>query len=147
MKNIFIYWTRWIFLIPVSIIVAILVEFPIHWILYSTLSGGSDPFITPYPQLPEQLITPFFRSIAFIFAGIYMAPSHKSQAGIFMFILWSIGLGLNIYILRNIEDFDIPSNIKITTVAGGLPIIIGFIGSLLTLISIRSISKDTDSEN
>ena len=146
MKNIFIYWTRWIFLIPVSILVAVLVDFPIHWLLYISLSSGPDPFINPYPELPEQIIAPFFRAFAFIITGSIIAPSYKVQTGVVLFILWAAGLVFNIYFLNHIEDFDIPRNIKINWVAGGLPIITGAIGAILAVFSLWNESRNKDSK-
>jgi ABC-type sugar transport system permease subunit len=40
----------WIAVIPGAIIAGILILFPVHWVLYQTLTN----FIDPYPEAPEK---------------------------------------------------------------------------------------------
>lgn len=39
---------RWVLFIPSGVVASVLITFPLHIILYFTLSGGPEPFITPY---------------------------------------------------------------------------------------------------
>lgn len=81
---------RWLSLIPFVIAVLFLVDFPVHWILYQTLSGGNDPFVTPYPELPERTIAPLVKAIVIVWGSAKIAPSHKRRTSFLMGILWLV---------------------------------------------------------
>lgn len=130
MNRDFLYWTRWVFALPISLLFGFLADFPVHFILYRTLSGGENPFIYPYPALPEQLIAPFFRALIYMWSCSKIAPDHKLITGIIFSAIWILGAG-GVFFL-GIIGFQI-GNTKLTMVAGGLPIIFGVVGIILGL--------------
>lgn len=66
---------RWILILPLAILSALLITFPFHWVLYWSLSGGPDPFISTYPQMPEKILQPMVSAIAFVFVSGVLAPN------------------------------------------------------------------------
>jgi hypothetical protein len=66
MEKGFKYWLSWISVLPISLISGVLIIFPVHWVLYQTLSGGDSPFIAPYPELPEKILQPFFTALVIV---------------------------------------------------------------------------------
>jgi len=66
---------RWILVIPAAIVATILSVFPLHLVLFQTLTGSG--FIEPYPELPERLLTPFVGAIAFVWFGSWVAPNKQ----------------------------------------------------------------------
>jgi hypothetical protein len=83
------YWFRWLAVLPGAIAAGILTTFPLHWILYSTLSN----FVEPYPQLPERALTPFAIAAVYVWAGSRIAPEYKAAAAVGLFGLWMALLG------------------------------------------------------
>jgi hypothetical protein len=73
---------RWLFLLPISILSGILVAFPVHWVLYVSLSAGENPIITPYPEYPEQILQPLFSSYTMITVVHNIAPKYKYRASL-----------------------------------------------------------------
>lgn len=117
---------RWLFLLPLVFIFGLLTDFSVHFILYSALSGGNEPFITPYPETPELIISPFFRAIAFVYSAFKIAPKFKCKVSIIFSILWIL-LALSLYIYVNNSHESKPSII---------PVISGIIGVILVLFYI-----------
>jgi hypothetical protein len=124
----------WISVIPGSLMAGIIIRFPVHWILYRTLSGGESPFVTPYPELPETLLAPFFAAMVVIWVSAELAPRYKFNVAIFMTVLWTFIAG-GAFTLGYI-GYEIPA-IKFKLVAGGLPIAIGILGSLVSLYIVK----------
>ena len=85
---------RWILLLPVAALSAILITFPLHWALYWSLSGGPDPFISPYPQMPEKILQPMVSAITFVFVSGVLAPKANITVSKIAAGLWCIGLVL-----------------------------------------------------
>jgi len=77
---------RWILLAPTAIIAAVLATFPLHIVLYQTLTGSG--IVVPYPETPERVLTPFVAALGFIWAGVWVAPSHKRIVNYFLFAVW-----------------------------------------------------------
>lgn len=128
---------RWIFLFPLSMLLAMLIDFPLHFILYSILSGGSTPLITPYPQMPELILAPFFRAIVFVFSSLLIAPSHNLKVAKIFSVLWVV-IAVSGYLIvqvmsrSNIEDEHL-SDLANSSI---LPIISGIMGAILSMILI-----------
>ncbi len=78
------YWLRWIALFPSAVIAALLVSFPLHWVLYFTLTNGQ--LISGLDIKPiEYLFYPFIIAITFIFTGYKIAPKYKFKTAIVLF--------------------------------------------------------------
>lgn len=124
------YWIRWIGILPLSIFGGIIVTFPIHWILFQTLSGGEDPFITPYPEWPEKLIQPFITAFVFIWISFKIAPQFQFKVAFLFAIIWVFIAGGGFFLSISNDH-----SISILTI---LPIISGVLGSMFALIFIRN---------
>jgi len=86
MKKDFIYWLRWIAVLPGALIFGFLILFPLHWILYFALAKGetiSGVNIRPI----EYTFAPFVSAITFILIGFEIAPKYKFQTSIILTIL------------------------------------------------------------
>ena len=100
MKKDFIYWLRWIAVLPGALIAGFLMTFPLHWILYFSLAQGrviSGVNIAPI----ERALTPFVIAITFILVGFEIAPEYKFRTSITLTILYMIGIvSLMIYMSK-----------------------------------------------
>jgi len=76
MKNIL----RWIIFFPGSFILAFLSTFPLHWLLYFSLSR----YFQTYPEFPERCLSPFLASYIIQISSTRIAPSLKKQVSYFM---------------------------------------------------------------
>ena len=85
----FIYWMRWLAVLPGTAIASALSLVLLHFVLYRTLKG----FVEPYPELPETLLTFPTLTLGFVWSGARIAPEHKFEAAITLFGLTMIGLG------------------------------------------------------
>jgi hypothetical protein len=68
---------RWLGVLPGAFVCALLATFPLHWILYGTLT--SSGIVQPYPEAPEQLLGPLVSALAFVWAGSWIAPFRKVE--------------------------------------------------------------------
>jgi hypothetical protein len=82
------YWLQWLAVLPAAVAAGILILVPVHFVIYRSLTGSG--FITPYPELPERLVSPFFTAMAFVWAGAYVAPSHKFRTGQTLVVVWLV---------------------------------------------------------
>ena len=89
MNRDFRYWLRWVAVIPGAVLAGTLATFPLHWVLYLTLSE----FIEPYPALPERVLTPLVVGAIFISAGSEIAPQYEFETAVGLFGLWMALLG------------------------------------------------------
>ncbi len=133
---------RWILVLPMSIISAIFILFPLHWILIFILNH----FITPYPELPERLLTPFFISLTFVLTGSVIAPKYKFYTSVFLFSILIILSGILIWVLlNNIMWFGSTLELQY----GGVPFYLSILGSFIGLYIVSKKFKyfDTDSNS
>lgn len=86
-KNKFIYWFRWVAVLPGALIVGILVNFPFHWMLYLTLVEGELISGVNIGSI-EYNLYPLVTAITFILAGFEIAPSHKFKTAIVLTAIW-----------------------------------------------------------
>jgi hypothetical protein len=130
----FKYWLSWIGVLPISLISGLLVTFPVHWVLFQTLSGGESPFVTPYPKLPEEILQPFFTALVIVWTASQTAPQYKFKTAIIIAILWIIvasGAFVLGYLGYHYERVQF--NLKL----GGLPIIMGVVGAFVGLFLVK----------
>jgi len=131
MKNGIDYWINWIFVFPIAFFVCILVDFPIHWIIFIIHNyGGDSIFLGINPEVIERTIAPFFRGFLFVLISSFIAPSHNFVTGIIAAIIWillTIALFLLAYFGAHFGDiqFILPN--------GGLSVIVGLIGAIVGL--------------
>ncbi len=118
---------RWLLALPIAVLAAVLMTFPLHWILYMTLSGGPAPFITPYPALPEKLLQPFCSALVFVYTCAFVAPRYRVRVAKIAIILWCVVAFLSVILVLNQIDFY--GELKIDY--WGIPIILGVIGAFV----------------
>lgn len=135
------YWFNWVAVLPISIIAAVLITFPIHWILYFTLTGGPIPFITPYPELPERIIQPFFSAAVFVRVASLIAPKFKFITAIIFSTLW-IFISGGSFVLGYLGYKYNYTQLNLSV--GGLPVFFGVFGAAAGLYSIsKELSEET----
>jgi energy-converting hydrogenase Eha subunit E len=110
---------RWILVLPLSLLLCLLTDFPVHFVLYNSF----DHF-----EPIERTIAPFFRGAAFVVIGYYIAPTGKFYLSSLLVWLWSIAA---IVVFLIYADFTH----LLTYVAVGL----GILGSILGVNITRQI--------
>lgn len=84
---------RWLCVLPGALLAALLVAFPVHWVvMLIQVFGRSDdamitvdgktPLAAIPPEVLERLGQAFFASFAIVGAGTWIAPRHKFRTGI-----------------------------------------------------------------
>lgn len=68
---------RWLAVLPGAVVAALVALFPLHFVLYQTLTGSG--IVEPYPQSPERLLGPLVSALVFVWAGSRIAPSRKVE--------------------------------------------------------------------
>lgn len=81
--NLFI---RWLAVVPASLVAAFLSSFPLHWILYQTLTGSG--LVQPYPEAPERILFPAAAAAAFVWAGGRTAPRRNVLVASILFFVY-----------------------------------------------------------
>lgn len=91
---------RWIAVLPASFISGFLSTFPLHWILYATLSN-KESFSNGLGLLEpiEHFLSPIVLMMVFILVGYKIAPKYKFQTSLVIAILWVIVV-LSIAVLK-----------------------------------------------
>jgi len=128
------YWLWWIGVLPISLLAGLLVDFPVHWFLYRTLSGGDNPFITPYPELPERILAPFLRALVIVWLGSLIAPEHKFKTAVILATLWIFGAVVS-FVLGYLGFHT--DSVQLNLTAGGLPVIMGVVGAVFGLYLVK----------
>ncbi|MEK6615409.1 MAG: hypothetical protein AABZ32_04760 [Bacteroidota bacterium] len=134
MEKGFKYWMRWFCVLPISFLAAIIVNFLLHWVLFRTLSSGDSPFITPYPELPELLLAPFFRAMTVVWVSSQIAPDYKYRTAITFATLWVL-VAVASFILGYLGIHI--GSVQFSLTKGGIPVISGAIGALVGLYIIH----------
>lgn len=131
---------RWIILIPLAILSGITILFPLHWILIYTFNN----FVTPYPELPERLLSPFVFSLTFVLSGSFIAPKYKFYTSVFLFSISMILSGILIWgLLNNIKWFGSTLELQY----GGVPFYLSIVGSFIGLYIVSKKFKDFDTDS
>jgi hypothetical protein len=123
---------RWIAVLPGAILAGLLLTFPLHWMLYRTLTGSG--FIEPYPELPERLLSPGVFAGGMVFFGSRIAPHHKTEAAAVLFGIVMVLLGVSVAI----AVFEVPiAGRTVTLDGGGVASAGAFIGGLVGFLLAR----------
>lgn len=129
---------RWILLLPAATLSALIITFPLHWVLYWSLSGGPDPFISPYPQIPEKILQPMISAIAFVFVSGVLAPKANITVSKIAAGVWCIGLILAVFI---VQKQGMPIMQILQDNYYGVPILSGILGVGIGISAIKKKSK------
>lgn len=120
---------RWLAVLPGALLAMVLSPFPLHFVLYQTLTGSG--VVEPYPELPERVLMPFVAALAFQWAGVRIAPSRKRLTSFALLILWVIVLLCAVlFVIRNPEIENMSVNFRygalgpVSAIAGA---IVGFL--------------------
>ena len=129
---------RLILILPIGILSGIIATFVLHLLLVNTLSH----FVTPYPQLPERILTPFAFCIFFVLGGSMVSPFNKSKTAILLFALQLTLIQLLIFLIEyKINWFGKILEYK----EGGLPTYLAIIGCYIGFFLTSKQDADIDS--
>ncbi len=134
------YGLRWLAVIPVALVAAILSAFPLHLILYQTLTGSG--FIEPYPETPERVLLPLVAAMAFMWSGARVAPSHKTETAVVLFGVWLLLAGASIALIWSGANLG---GIQLKSHGGGLASVMALVGAFAGLYIVRR-SKTAESD-
>ena len=95
--NPFLYWLRWLAVLPAGLVAVLVVSFPIHWavlIIASTRSGDDSIGLWDLPpETLERLGQAFFAPLALVYIGAKVAPAFKLHTAGVLMLLYAMGLG------------------------------------------------------
>lgn len=129
---------RLILILPIGVLSGIIATFVLHLFLVNTLSH----FVTPYPQFPERVLTPFAFCAFFVFGGSLVSPFNKSKTAILLFALQLTLIQLFIFLIEyKINWFGKILEYK----EGGLPSYLAIIGGYIGLYLTSKQDVDIDS--
>lgn len=109
---------RWIAVLPGSFLSAVIVSFPIHWLvmligLFGRASDdafvsidGKTPLAAIPPEILERFGYAFFVPLTIIIVGAIIAPKFKFYVGIVLSILWVSLLILGLIIASHLVTFE-----------------------------------------
>ena len=113
---------RWLAVLPGAILATVLVSFPLHFVLYQTLTN----FVEPYPEFPERILYPFAAAIAFQWAGVKIAPSHKNKMVILLFSLLLVASIASVWL--RLSGVRLMGDFKLVARSGGIEPIFSIMG-------------------
>ena len=119
---------RWIAVLPGAFLAMLLSSFPLHLVLYQTLTGSG--IVEPYPEAPERILSPLAATLAFIWAGSRIAPSRKMETAVVLFGTMLLASGAFIGIFASGGHYLGQS---LSLRFGGLPIVAGIAGAFIGL--------------
>lgn len=122
----FTYWLRWLLVLPWAVLAGLLATFPLHWILYASLSS----WINPYPKWPEQVLTPLACAYGFIKWGSGMAPEKRITTARVLAGVWAAVL---LYMIGSILTGSPFLGQRLYFQSGGLPVLASIAGAFLAL--------------
>ncbi len=126
-------WIRWLLLLPATVVFTFLSLMPLHWILYSTLTGSG--LIIPYPEFPERVFSPLLMGLMFVLIPYKIAPKGKYWCSVIFLLIWVIMRVVGLYLaLSNPYYFD---SFALSIKYWGIPNIMGFSGALIGILIVR----------
>jgi len=85
---------RWIAVFPAGIAAAVLVMFPIHWLIVMIAAFGDTPlFGLLSARTVEHLVIAFTTPFFIIYVGALTAPMHKNETGVALAITTALMMG------------------------------------------------------
>lgn len=119
---------RWMAVLPGAFLAMLISSFPLHLVLYQTLTGSG--VIEPYPEAPERVLSPLVATLTFVWAGSRIAPSRKMETAIALFglVLLLAGVALTLAVV-GFRDGNTGFGLRF----GGLPNAAGIAGAFIGL--------------
>ena len=121
---------RWIAVLPGAIVVALLVLFPLHWILYIVLTK----FVEVYPELPGRILAPAVLPGVFVWVGSRIAPTYKFETAVLLFGIWMFLVGGVVFLTLGEGDWF---GGRLYFQGGGVPTIMAVVGAIIGLYTAR----------
>jgi len=97
--NPFLYWLRWLAVLPAAVLAVLIVSFPVHWavLIFINMSNSEEAGLLGLlnwpPESLERLGQAFFAPLALVYIGAKVAPAFKLHTAGVLMILYAIGLG------------------------------------------------------
>lgn len=125
-------FARWLAVLPGATIALMLSSFPLHLLLYQTLTASG--IVQPYPESPERLLGPFVATLAFVWTGSWIAPNRNMETAIALFglMLLLCGAALALALVGSLRP-DLSYGLNL----GGVPVAMGVAGAALGLHLVR----------
>jgi hypothetical protein len=105
----FLYWLRWLGVLPTALIAVVAVSFPVHWAVLMISSRGDDEALglsSLPPETLERLGQAFFAPLAFIYVGAKVAPAFRLHAALALMIFWAMALGAALTYAGTINAYE-----------------------------------------
>lgn len=125
-----VYWLRWLAVLPGALLAGMIALFPLHLVLYNTLSN----FVEPYPEMPERILMPLVVAGVFVYAGSRIAPEFKFETSVLLFGLWLFLIGGFVFLTFYGADWF---GGQLHFQGGGLATIMAVIGAAIGLFTVR----------
>lgn len=126
----FLFWIRWVFILPGALVAGLLSTFLLHFILFQTLKT----FVESYPELIERILTPFVIALTFVWTGCKIAPLNKFKVGVILSLLWFFTSLLFIYLTVTNNSFF---GSELSFHVNGVASIMGIVGAFIGLIIVK----------
>ena len=130
---------RWVLVLPAAVVCAVLVSFPVHWVVLSTFRMGAMIELSDAAaQNVERVAFAFFGPFAFVVAGTKVAPKHPFAVSVVLtciLLLW--GVASFVFIAVS------PSVTMKTPVRGSIGVVCALLGLVAALFVARSTSPQS----
>ena len=130
-------WLRWIAVLPTALLAMILSAFPLHFVLFQTLTGSG--IVEPYPEAPERILMPLVGTMAFIWAGARVAPDHKVRTATVLFAVWLLVFSVFVVAVLSGANFG---GLQFDPEGGGSGPIMALLGAVGGLYIVRKQNAD-----
>ena len=98
--SIYIQILRWIAVLPVAVIAAIVALFPLRFFLYLIFTK----FFEVYPEMPERILSPVIISGVFIIVGAKISPAFKFETAVALFGILMVLVGGTLFVTLNSSE-------------------------------------------
>jgi hypothetical protein len=101
---------RWVAVLPVAIVAAFLVSFPLHWLVRLVCQNSPEAYLTDSNGVSllylhrdeiERFLQPLVSQFAFVLAGARTAPKFNFIAAVVLCCILLVSLGFSIYHVTN----------------------------------------------
>jgi hypothetical protein len=134
----FKFWLRWLAVVPGALLGGIALTFPLHWVLYNTLTN----FIDPYPELPERVLSPLAIAAGIVWLGARIAPARKVETALVLFGLWMVFLGGTVAYTLFVGNIG---GRRVFFHGGGLAPAMAFVGGVIGFLVARQEARGQES--
>ena len=136
---------RWLAVLPMAIVAALLVMFLLHLVIFQTFHKSMDEdFLIRLPKADcenmERFLQPCVSAIAFVYFGARTSPKAHVKTGAILCCIWLLGAFVASLVVANI--ITISSNVQFQPTY--IRISFGAIGSLLGLLIVRHKSSESE---